>query len=187
MYDRFVITGYPRSRTAWLANLFTYGTCFCLHDGLQHGANFWDVVEASADCTSGVRHVGNSDSGIALLFAPEELRGTKVIIVERERSDALESYQRYFEKHPYPGLGVPDRRKLERVFEMAETKIRLLKETLPRETVRTVSYQNLEAPDSAEALWNFIAPDEAFNRQRFEMLNGIRMNTISSKVRCVWA
>lgn len=187
MYDRFVITGYPRSRTAWLANLFTYGTCFCLHDGLQYGSSFWDIVEEAADCTAEVRHIGNSDSGIALLFAPEELKGVKVVIVDREKNEALDSYQRYFEKHPYPGIGVPDRRKMERVFELAESKMKVLKESLPEDMLRVIAYQNLESAGAVEILWNFIAPDETFNEHRFKLLNTIRMNTISAKVRHVWA
>lgn len=34
MSKQFFITGLPRSRTAWFANLFTWGDSICYHDGL---------------------------------------------------------------------------------------------------------------------------------------------------------
>ena len=35
MKNIFFITGLPRSRTAWLANWFTYGHTFCFHEACR--------------------------------------------------------------------------------------------------------------------------------------------------------
>src|SRR5258708_1328687 len=95
--DRFAIIGVPRSRTAWLSVLVTVGSCFCLHDGLAGGRDFFSRLDDIAKRNPTIRHVGNSDSGITLLMKPEELGDqTKFVVVLRGASDAYMSYARYF-------------------------------------------------------------------------------------------
>lgn len=61
---RFVVTGMPRARTAWVANFLTYGGCYCEHDGLARAGN----VERCVDwfnTVGGYDAIGISDSGAA--------------------------------------------------------------------------------------------------------------------------
>jgi hypothetical protein len=56
----FLVTGLPRSRTAWLANLLTTGTTLCYHDAIRFG----DPVELLMAPIDGVGARGIADSAL---------------------------------------------------------------------------------------------------------------------------
>lgn len=60
----FLITGLPRSRTAWLSCLFTHGRVYCHHDAT---GKFPEVSSLAADLM-GPGFRGASDSGIIPVF-----------------------------------------------------------------------------------------------------------------------
>lgn len=61
----FFILGYPRSRTAWLANFFTYGPCFCYHEPTLECGSLDHL--AVMDKQTPALHVGFSDPSLVLL------------------------------------------------------------------------------------------------------------------------
>lgn len=63
---RFMITGLPRSRSAWFANFLTYGDSMCFHDGF-HGL---DSIDEFPRVLEGFSVAGNSDPA-NLLFWPK--------------------------------------------------------------------------------------------------------------------
>lgn len=90
----FIVTGMPRSRTAWLANYLTYGDAFCKHELLSD----FDTPKQCADwmkakAESGVS-IGMSDSG-AVLFQDAlaaELPNAKWVLIRRSVGDCEKSF-----------------------------------------------------------------------------------------------
>lgn len=85
----FFITGYPRSRTAWLANLCTWGDSFCLHDG------FWDCADKPEKIVDKInslpgKNVGCSDPCNVQFqhILQKAFPMAKWLIVHRNRQDA---------------------------------------------------------------------------------------------------
>lgn len=90
----FFITGFPRSRLAWLSNYLYYGNMACIHDGLFYGLeskdfgflnNFHDIAEV----------VGIADSGLAIYQDTliEKYPEAKWIIVERPYGEVRQSIE----------------------------------------------------------------------------------------------
>jgi len=79
---KFVITGLPRSRTAWFAGYFTQGDTICVHE-----AAFYDK-----DMDLPFENIGTADSGYlnepewAEAFAPD-----KVVVVHRPLKEVIRS------------------------------------------------------------------------------------------------
>ena len=83
---RYMIIGMPRSRTTWLANLFTTGDCICIHDPLdRYGL-------AELDSIMPGRYVGISDTSL-YLAGPKLLNSypCRKVIIHRDKSDIEKS------------------------------------------------------------------------------------------------
>ncbi len=86
MTQKFVITGLPRTRGAWLAAYFSQGDVLCYHEATL---NFSDMD------VEGYTHVGNSDSGYTI--CPdwvEELGDHKLVVVHRNPLVVTESLKK---------------------------------------------------------------------------------------------
>jgi hypothetical protein len=92
----YFITGLPRCRSAWLANLLTWDNSFCYHDGWLGIASV-DQFAAMLNETPADK-VGNSDP--ANVFFWEELAErfpeAKWVVVKRDYETTLASCQRAF-------------------------------------------------------------------------------------------
>ena len=180
MSERFIITGLPRSRTGWLANLFNYGPCFCLHDGCQFGKKGLEERLKGLEESGRYAHVGNSDSVYSL--DRSSLTGTeKVIVVCRNAAEAEASFVAYFKRHPYPQM-THDAMALHDRYCCAVEGMRELIRAIPTERLRLVGFGDLNQMEQCEALWNFICPEEKFNRDRWDVLDKLRVNPASEKV-----
>jgi hypothetical protein len=83
----YIITGLPRSRTAWLAAAVGTPQYPCLHEGLVLGVDglkSWMVNHPGA---------GDSDSGLPLYWRHLDFP-YRLVIVRRRIGDAIESYRR---------------------------------------------------------------------------------------------
>lgn len=87
------ITGLPRSRTAWFANLLTCGDSFCYHDGFD-GCETFDDFKAKLDIP--YRVVGNSDPANVLFWEQIHKAYPRAvwIVINRKQNDVLESIQK---------------------------------------------------------------------------------------------
>lgn len=184
MISRFAITGLPRCRSGWLANFFCFGSSLCFHDGLQFGTSFWDKLEAIAADDSSIRHIGNSDTGIPLLCDPQDFREMPVLVVVRDSKESLEDYLKYFRVYPYNDLGTPDASKLVEVFERLKTKLTHFC-SLPR--AKVIQADDLDNEAVVRDVWHHLVPDEPFNLPRWQVLDKLRVNPASEKVRMAWA
>lgn len=88
----FFITGLPRSRTAWLANLFTTDRSFCHHDLSCRVGSLKELLFLLRK-----RHVGDSDSGLMAIYPQliERLPDSPWVLVRRDFDLAWESLSRF--------------------------------------------------------------------------------------------
>ena len=84
----YLITGLPRSRTAWLANYLTVGSSFCYHEGLKNCFDIGDLRMMKK-----APYTGNSDS--SAVFFVDEMKNLfphmKIVIIDRNYQDVLNS------------------------------------------------------------------------------------------------
>ena len=113
----FVVLGYPRSRTTWLANLLTYGGAYCLH-GVWHlvGRRIERLLDVMRELPYQAVGVADPMLYVDLLRGREELpAGLRVVVVRRPRVEAAgalaaaadEAGERAFpsaEGWEYPGM-----------------------------------------------------------------------------------
>jgi hypothetical protein len=94
----FIITGLPRSRTAWLSNFLTSGNIFCFHEA-SNGCYSWQDLGNKID--KALEHydiVGNADSALAV--SPnlcEIAEHVPTIIIERSIEDVSNSLKDLYE------------------------------------------------------------------------------------------
>jgi hypothetical protein len=103
----FFITGQQRSRTAWLASLFTDERSYCYHDAMRTVSKL-PCLEDAVDpkrLEGEYEHVGDSDNGLplfpsALDYFYKKDPNLPVAIVDRNPGDSIASLL----KMQYPGL-----------------------------------------------------------------------------------
>ena len=166
MNSSFLITGYPRSRTAWLANWMTYGRSFCFHEAVKW-APPCEVPELLA--SAGTVFAGTSDS--LLPFYIDQvwplLPSPRLVIVERDPKDALASLLTYGE-----GL---DKNMLREVHRKTGAALRRVKSTYP---ALIVDYADLPLGSACRRIWEYCLPEEPFtdrHSQRWLMLDSMRV------------
>lgn len=181
MTPPFFITGLPRSRTAWLANLFTWGDSFCYHDILGECGSLSELDSKIGECSS--RFVGVSDSSILLVWTHLLRRypTAKWIIVKRDFDQACDSFVSYFRQHPYPGMPPISHHLASSVlwdfhWELGEIEA-CLKLNIPN-LVRVVNFEDLADYHVCRRLVRDVT-HEYLSEQRWKLLNGLRINTLS--------
>jgi len=93
---RFFIAALPRSRTAWLSQLFSTGEVSCLHDGLNTYPN---RVRLSQAMSGGKAFYGNADTGL-MYTKFQEWFDAPTVIIRRDPREVIDSLFRVFGEHP---------------------------------------------------------------------------------------
>jgi hypothetical protein len=93
------IVGMPRSRTYWFSKLLTEGDVHCFHD--YHAYNYPIPLR---------KHLFNSS------FTPWLPHTGKIVVIERDRREAQESFLNFVEN--------PDYRHIESIFDACETSLK---------------------------------------------------------------
>lgn len=177
----FFITGLPRCRTAWLANLFTYGPAFCYHDGIGYCRHPQELAELLA--RPGALYCGDADSALVLCAQTvvEQFPEARWLQIIRPMSEALQSFAFYFRDQPYPGAP-QEWEEQQEIFAMLREANTLLAQTVPPEQLMILTYDQLEEETLVREAWEFLLPQVPWNSMRFAMLNTIRMNVIPAKL-----
>lgn len=178
----FFITGLPRSRTAWLANFFTWRESFCHHDALRMGLS----VEALREQLESVpaRYVGDSDSGL-VMFAEQivkEWPDARWLLVQRPVRECLESYQNYFPRHPYPSVPVLTGADAATVFDYMRRHCERLSGIVPSLNLAVMDADAMDDETSMRNMWQWILPTVPFPLGRWRMLTTMNVRIISEKV-----
>ena len=178
----FFITGLPRSRTAWLANLFTWGDSFCHHDALRMGVSVEELKRQFVS-TPG-QYVGDSDSGLAAVARDvvNEWPHARWVIVLRPKQECLESYQKYFRHHPYPHCPVLTGADAATVFNYMEHWLQRVPAVVPAENLCIVESASLDDERVMRNVWKWLLPTIEFPAARWRMLNTMNVRIISEKI-----
>lgn len=160
-FPDFVIVGYPRSRTAWLAAFLSHGGVRCGHELLAEAPTIPAWLERCGRHAAG-RVTGSAET--AMLAQMEELLARRprlrVVLVLRRPEEVIASLVE---------LGFPRSRVaiswLRRGEEIAEAHPGTL----------AVEYEALEREETCRRILAHVAPGETFDRERWEMLRGMNV------------
>lgn len=174
----FFITGLPRTRTAWLANLLSHGSeSFCHHDGLK-SVKPKELVHSLRE--SDFLYAGDSDSAL-LLHIEEIIRlvpDAKWVLLYRPTWDSYYSFHTHF-KGKYPGTP-KDPQQLWDVFQHAQAYFERAENILPH--ALRVKFEDLFQQETVEGIWKHCLPSIEFPVERWKMLDTFRVNVIPEKV-----
>lgn len=193
----FFVTGLPRSRTSWLANLLTYvvtpgsddsggGRSICYHDlmkGCDSTQQLIDVLESTMASL-----VGDSDSGLLWLFPELELRypTSKWIVVRRSAVEAAISYWNSQKRHPYRwknlsgGAPPVDWEPTKALFKRLDGVCDKVVEHLPAERCLEVDFKALNDERVCREIAEFVGV--AFDGSRWEVLDTMRMEPCAERI-----
>ena len=192
MNSNFFITGLPRSRTAWLANLFTTGCSgqsgtdqFCHHDLLGKVASLDEFKQKMRHCVTATAPagatVGDSDSGLVWIFPKlrELYPAARWLLVQRSSAEVVESVQKV--------AGGTQWEQQIRVFTESldvwlPQYLDMTDLMLKDQRVRRLPYTALDDYESVAAAWRFLCPTTRLSRARFEFLDKLRVEVIPEKV-----
>ena len=82
MTNKFIITGHPRSRSAWFAAYLTCGDTFCTHEGLLR--DYWP---------EGYKNSGTADSSFSLVqrLVNEDFADSTLVMIDRDIEEVRSS------------------------------------------------------------------------------------------------
>lgn len=153
----FLITGLPRSRTAWMAHFFTVPGVWCEHEPSYHFTHLNDLEAFYARGAGHGMRVGASDHGLGW-WLPEIIRkhGAKVLLIERDIHDVNADLIR---------LGLKDGA-LDYLRELRR------RENLMRAhpNVLCVPYSKIDEPGRMERAWFHCLPGVPFDEARFQYM-----------------
>lgn len=176
----FFITGLPRSRTAWLANLLSTGQAICDHDALKAGFTI-DVLERRfhelAVSDPFITAVGDADSGLVFIsdLVRQRWPDAPWLLVKRDTKAAEASFETAFAYcNPYGPL-MPD------TFERCQNAYNATKVST---NCLEVSFEQLERPACWSAIFEHLLPGYGFNAERAALLNTLKVEVIPEKIHC---
>lgn len=183
----FFITGLPRSRTSWLANLFTSERSFCFHEKLAEGLKAQVLIEAiDLQLTRGYSHVGAAETAI-VPFVPEIIAAfpaARWVRINRSVAEACYSFRKYFGDEPAfrDGPALTAAAAQPAFADMAAYQLGL------SQSVETydVEFDQLEEEEVVQRLWEFCAPSLPWQSDRYQLLNNLSVQMIPGK-RKLWA
>lgn len=124
MIQPFLITGLPRSKTAWLANLLTWGSTFCAHDGLRPEMSRHFEFKESVACLVSKLRTGewNGHSDAANVLAWQELEvefpHAKWLVVKRPLNEVLDSCRKIIPSVAPAGIGALNKKLEELIYQL---------------------------------------------------------------------
>lgn len=158
----FFVTGFPRSGTAWCANLLTSGGALCLHESTRFGANS-DIWLYSEECR------GTADPTILLnTTMVQDNKDAPVVWIRRDRKTAEKSFTKYASK-----LDNVEPLNVTELFDKLETAAELA--LVGRENVLVVDFDRLFTVESAEKIWKHCLPKLPFDKIRAKILCGFNV------------
>lgn len=142
---RYLITGLPRSRTAWFSVVMNCAGTSCRHEITREIKSFEDLKAKWPDGT------GLSDAalGFQLRRIVDEI-GPRALVIERDLEDVMASFLKYM-------TGVPvNLRVLEEHLTLLSNR---LNEVQNPEFVRRLRFESLDDPNAIKWAMNWLAPE----------------------------
>lgn len=169
----FFITGYPRSRTAWLANLFTTGPLFCHHDLTGKTRNIQDFRQQMRPAP-GQTHVGDADTGLPFYLdqVMAAFSDAAWVVINRPFAECWSSFERFAAAGAWKDQ-VDTRPQVKTVTEQALISARPLLLAQPR--TLWVRFEQLDEPETIERIWRHCVPDLPFDGRRVALLETLNV------------
>lgn len=122
--------------------------------------------------STGVRFVGNSDSGIPFIMDElmAEFPKAKVVVIERETAQVMKSFKKTF-----PQMTDDE---VVRVVEKTQLALERLKK---KYDPLVIGFEELARESVVKDLWNYCLPGIPFERERWVMLDGFKVEIIPEK------
>lgn len=148
MTDNFMVTGLPRSRTAWWSVATCTPVSACVHEPLRNTGKFDDLHSYFGLDTH--RFVGIADSGLSVQLGRilTEIK-PRTLIVLRDPRDVMTSLVEYLPFRPIDFMG------LKAHVDQCQSAI---EEWSGHELVKTVPFDALRYPDVALACFDWLMP-----------------------------
>lgn len=161
----FLIVSLPRSRTAWLANFLTYGQSFCYHEGLLGCSNIEQFKKRLE--STGTEISGNSDCGNVFFLdrIKELIPDIRIVVIKRDLEEVMSSLDAMGDQFGYR----------ETVVAAAE----LIDKSQHYHSALTIDFNDI-GEDACKIIWEYCT-GSVFNRNRWEMLDGINMEIDTHK------
>lgn len=165
----FFITGLPRSRTAWFANLFTTDSTLCFHEPAE-------PVGQLIQSHPGAR-IGVSCSGLVFRFRElsDKYPLARWLYVERDRNQALESLLRFTREQV-----AIESRHFEQVFDWHAAASAEMKRHLG---VLVVRFEDLNRESVIRQAWAHLLPETQFPAGRWSILEGFNVQQSRARFR----
>lgn len=156
--EPFLITGLPRSRTAWMAAAAQNDKSVCLHEPTRYAAKWTDVFDI-AWALKGFQYVGASDHGLGF-HLPEIMARTapRTLIIERPIDEVNASLAR---------LGLPASNFCELLMEVLNT--------CRHPNILRVKYAHLESPEVVGHCLAHLMPDAKQSWERLFCLQRLNI------------
>lgn len=173
--SRFFITGTPRSRTAWLAAVFSTGPALCYHEPTR---------ELHELCQRhGGRSVGVSSPSFVLRFRAlrADYPRTPWLYVERDPQEALASLLVFLRPHfGAASAQAPEviEAGLNALMARHQEEAQVLK---AHPMVKVVRYEDLDNTAAAAEIWQHLLPDEPADLARWKLMGGLRIEQHAQK------
>lgn len=163
MTIKFLITGYPRMRSAWLAALFSSDRVLCFHDGAHHGgvAQLLHSVGIAKDHEA----VGLFDPCAACVYprkALELFNGHQIVVVRRDESDSRRALEAWC-GHSLPNWGE------------LRANYQHFTDVAPR-SLEWIDFEALDDFTAVSNLYRICTGGLSLDRRRFDLFNTLRID-----------
>jgi hypothetical protein len=179
--NQYLITGLPRTRSAWLANLLTWGTSYCHHEASLSCRSIDDLAAKldEGGVPSGTTHAGNADPSMPMFWRPimDAFPNAKVVFIIRDVTEAAEAQCAASMAENIP-MSQPDMLDLCR---RNEAECDAWFQALKNGQAMLIMFDDLERIRTIHALWRFLLPDIPFPEQRANALQLLRVTQIFRK------
>ncbi len=171
----FFITGYPRSRTAWLANFLTTHESWCYHEGTLLAKSF-DEYCRTLELLNRKEPCGDANSGLGFIYPVllERFPKAKWVLIERQREHAELSFRCAF--------GQWETSEETHVKFQALTK--LFAKLKP--SCYVLDYESLNDLEVCRKLWFHLLPHCRFDEGRWRFLHPLRVEQFVDKCKTAY-
>ena len=159
MRENFFVTGYPRSRTAWMSVFLTTKHSFCYHEILRFSETISDIKKIMNKRDE--FYVGNSGSDFPLFMERISFEPTPIVVIERNINDVKESLREVFGQYDT------------HILESIKDGLEVIK-TLPKTIV--VDYKDLDDEQTIKRVWKHCLPSIPFDKERWGMLKTLNIS-----------
>lgn len=175
----YLITGLPRSRTAWLAAVLSTPESPCLHEG----EGLLGTVDRTIEWLTAHPGSGNSSSGMPYDWRAyhEGLRttGYKLVVIDRGIQEAADALEKALEGEELP----VSRRSLDEAFRHASRALSQWTLVKHKPAPLVVPFRGLEDVDTIRTIMEYVRPGSKISNEWIESMQGLR---VTQRIRHVY-